>query len=151
MPFDGSRPARANVRWTLETAVALAVTQMTARGPTAPPAFGRVEPRTETNSSSAICQSNVAGVHGIMKPFCFAAAFVVLTAGCSSTWSPANNQAARPSPANTDTYILHTTNGAMPSDSTSTPPRLSVGVSYPDTQLILPWFLNDIINFINYR
>ena len=86
-----------------------------------------------------------------MKPFCFAAAFVVLTAGCSSTWSPANNQAARPSPANTDTYILHTTNGAMPGDPTSTPPRLSVGVSYPDTQLILPWFLNDIINFINYR
>jgi hypothetical protein len=27
----------------------------------------------------------------------------------------------------------------------------SVGVGYPDTQLILPWFLNDIINFINYR
>src|SRR5882762_4627143 len=29
MPFDGSRPARANVRWTLETAVALAVARMT--------------------------------------------------------------------------------------------------------------------------
>ncbi|MDN7183379.1 hypothetical protein M0D69_36310 [Caballeronia sp. SEWSISQ10-4 2] len=86
-----------------------------------------------------------------MKPFCVAAAFVVLTAGCSSAWSPANNQTARPSPANTDTYILHTTSGAMPGDSMSTPPRLSVGVSYPDTQLILPWFLNDIINFINYR
>jgi len=86
-----------------------------------------------------------------MKPFCFAAAFVVLTTGCSSTWSPANSQTARPSPADTDTYILHTTNGAMRGDSTSTPPRLRVGVSYPDTQLILPWFLNDIINFVNYR
>ncbi|MEA3113324.1 MAG: hypothetical protein QOG58_3123 [Caballeronia sp.] len=86
-----------------------------------------------------------------MKSFCFAAAFVVLTAGCSSTSSPANNQTARPSAANTDTYILHTADGAMPGDSESTPPRLSVGVSYPDTQLILPWFLNDIIDFINYH
>jgi hypothetical protein len=86
-----------------------------------------------------------------MKPFCFAAAIVVLTAGCSSMRSPANNQTARPSPADTDTYILHATDGATPGDSTSKPPRLSVGVSYPDTQLILPWFLSDIINFINYR
>ncbi|TDN57730.1 hypothetical protein [Paraburkholderia sp. BL10I2N1] len=86
-----------------------------------------------------------------MKPFCFAAALVVLTAGCSSTLSPANNQTARPGPAETDTYILHATDGTTPGDSTSKPPRLSVGVSYPDTQLILPWFLNDIINFVNYR
>ena len=86
-----------------------------------------------------------------MKPFCFAAALVVLIAGCASTGSPANNQAARPNTAYTDTYILHSTDGATPSDSTSKPPRLSVGTSYPDTQLILPWFLNDIINLINYR
>jgi len=86
-----------------------------------------------------------------MKPFCFAAALVVFTAGCSSALSPANNQVARPSPADTDAYILHTTNSSMPGYSTSKPPRLSVGVSYPDTQLILPWFLNDIINFVNYR
>jgi hypothetical protein len=86
-----------------------------------------------------------------MRPFCFAAALVVLTAGCASTWSPANNQTARPSPADTDTYILHTTNSATPGGSTSKRPRLSVGVSDPDTQLILPWFLNDIINFVNYR
>jgi hypothetical protein len=86
-----------------------------------------------------------------MKPFCFAAALVVLTAGCTSTESPANHQTARPSPADTNTYILHSTNGTTPGDSTSKPPRLSVGVSYSDTQLILPWFLNDIINFVNYR
>jgi len=84
-----------------------------------------------------------------MKTFCFAAALVVLTAGCASTWSPANHQTARPSPANADTYIPHTTDGATPADSTSKPPRLSVGVSYPDTQLILPWFLTDIINAVN--
>jgi hypothetical protein len=86
-----------------------------------------------------------------MKPICFAVAFVVLTAGCTSTGSPANNQTARPNPADTDTYILHATDGATPGDATSKPPRLSVGVSYPDTQLILPWFLNDIINLVDYR
>ncbi len=86
-----------------------------------------------------------------MKSFCLAAALVVLGAGCASTSSPSNDQSARPGPADTDTYILHTTNGAMPRDSTSKPPRLTVGVSDPGTQLILPWFLNDIINFVNYR
>jgi hypothetical protein len=54
-----------------------------------------------------------------MKPFCFAAAFVVLTAGCSSTRSPANNQTPRPSPVDTDTYILHTTDGATDKDGQS--------------------------------
>ena len=86
-----------------------------------------------------------------MKPFYFAAILVVLTAGCSSTWTPASNQTARPNSIDTDSYILHNTGGATRADTTSKPPRLSVGVSYPDTQLILPWFLNDIINFVNYR
>ncbi|CAE6773364.1 hypothetical protein R75465_03705 [Paraburkholderia aspalathi] len=86
-----------------------------------------------------------------MKSFCFAAALVVLTGGCTSTWSPTNSQTAGPSPADTDTYILHSTNGATPGGSTPKRPRLSVGVSDPDTQLILPWFLNDIINFVNYH
>jgi hypothetical protein len=86
-----------------------------------------------------------------MKPFCFAAALVVLTAGCSSASSPPNYQTARPSPADTDTYILHSTDGMTPADSTSKQPRLTVGVSDPTTQLILPWFLNDIINLVNYR
>jgi hypothetical protein len=84
-----------------------------------------------------------------MKSFCSAAALVVLVliAGCASTGSPANNQTARPSPAGAVTYVPHTPDGAPPGDSTSKPPRLSVGTSYPDTQLILPWFLNDIINW----
>ena len=86
-----------------------------------------------------------------MRPFCFAAALALLTAGCASTWSPANNHTARPRLADTDTYILHSTDGMTPADSTSKPPRLTVGVSYSDTQLILPWFLNDIINFVNYH
>lgn len=86
-----------------------------------------------------------------MKPFCFAVVFVVLASGCTSTSSPANDQTMRPASADTDTYILHSPNGAPPSDAASRPPRLTVGVSDPDTQLILPWFLNDIINFVNYR
>jgi hypothetical protein len=90
-------------------------------------------------------------VHTIIKPFCFAAAVVVLIAGCSSTSSPADNQSSRSGAADADTYILHGTNGATPGNSTSRPPRLAVGTSYSDTQLILPWFLNDIINFVNYR
>jgi hypothetical protein len=86
-----------------------------------------------------------------MKRICFAAGLVVLIAGCSSTSSPADNRTAGRTPADTDTYLFHTPNGVMPQGSTSKPPRLSVGVSYSDTQLILPWFLNDIINFVNYH
>lgn len=80
-----------------------------------------------------------------MKPFCFAAVLFVLTAGCTSTSPQVNGRTAGPRSADTDGYILHTP------DSASRPPRLSVGTSYPDTQLILPWFLNDIIDFVNYR
>jgi hypothetical protein len=89
----------------------------------------------------------IAGVQPIMKPICLTAVLVVFVAGCAS----AGNQTAQPGLADADTYILHSTNGATPGDATSKPPRLTVGTSYPDTQLILPWFLNDIINFINYR
>lgn len=85
----------------------------------------------------------------MMKPLRFAAALVVLSAGCTSTWPPAASQTAQPAPADTDSYILHST--APPAGAASKPPRLTVGTSFPDTQLILPWFLNDIINFVNYR
>jgi len=52
-------------------------------------------------------------------------------------------------PADTHTYIPCANHGATRGDSTSKPPVLSVGVSYSDTQLILPWFLTDIINAVN--
>lgn len=80
-----------------------------------------------------------------MKPVCFAAAIVVLFAGCTSTSPPANGV------ANNASYVLPAPNGAPPQDAAARPPRLTVGTSYPDTQLILPWFLNDVINFVNYR
>jgi hypothetical protein len=69
-----------------------------------------------------------------MKPICAAVAIavVMLTAGCASTWPPSGSQTGQPVTA-----------------AASKPPRLSVGTSYPDTELILPWFLTDIINFVN--
>ncbi|MCP3726078.1 hypothetical protein M3I53_23610 [Paraburkholderia sp. CNPSo 3272] len=78
-----------------------------------------------------------------MKGFCCAAFLALLVAGCASP-SP-------PPAAETDSYMLHSPDGAHSGAPTSKPPRLTVGVSDPDTQLILPWFLNDIINFVNYR
>ncbi|QGZ59014.1 hypothetical protein [Paraburkholderia acidiphila] len=77
-----------------------------------------------------------------MKRLCCAAFFALLVAGCASSPPPA---------ADTDTYMLHTPDSTRPGAPASKPPRLTVGVSDPDTQLILPWFLNDIINFVNYR
>jgi hypothetical protein len=87
-----------------------------------------------------------------MKPFRYAiaaVALVLLITGCASTWLPATNQTAQPIPADTNTYIPRANHVAMRGDSASKPPVLSVGVSYPDAQLILPWFLTDIINAIN--
>jgi len=85
----------------------------------------------------------------LMKPFCSLIALVVLTAGCASTWPPANHQITQHIPADSSTYVPRANHSAMRGDSTSKPPRLSVGVSYSDTQLILPWFLTDIINAVN--
>jgi hypothetical protein len=87
----------------------------------------------------------------IMKPLCFATVLVVLVAGCASPSSPTSGRAPQPGPDDTDTYILHSPEYSPRPVASSRPPRLTVGVSDPDTQLILPWFLNDIINFINYR
>ena len=83
-----------------------------------------------------------------MKPLRLAVALVALTAGCTSTSPPTTYQAARTSSPDAGGY---TSSGAPPNDAASRPPRLSVGTSYPDTQLILPWFLNYIIDFVNYR
>jgi hypothetical protein len=84
-----------------------------------------------------------------MKSFCSTAALAVLAAGCSSTWSPANKQTTQHIPAYTDTCVPCANHGATHADSTSKPPVLSVSASDPDTQLILPWFLTDIINAVN--
>ena len=85
----------------------------------------------------------------VMKPFCFAAALVVLTVGCASTWPPADNRITEQIRADTTTRIPRANHCLPCGDCTSKPPVLSVCVSYSDTQLILPWFLTDIINAIN--
>ena len=86
----------------------------------------------------------------LMKTFFSVVALVALTAGCASTWPPANDQIAQQIPADSSADIARANRGATTrGDPTSKPPRLSVGVSYSDTQLILPWFLTDIINAVN--
>lgn len=83
-----------------------------------------------------------------MKSRCLAAVLtisIVLATGC--TTPPASNQQT----SDTNTYLLHSPERPPSADSASRPPRLTVGTSYPDTQLILPWFLNDLIDLVNYR
>jgi hypothetical protein len=98
------------------------------------------------------CRSNIAGVH-IMKRF-YVSATVAITAifaaGCSSTWPPSAERATRqvpPTAATSTTPTARTDQHA--SKSKPKPPVLSVRVTDPGTQLILPWFLADIINAVN--
>jgi hypothetical protein len=90
-----------------------------------------------------------------MKSFIFAAAalvpLVLVTAGCASASPPANRETVWPGQPGTNAYVPHAPDGATSAGTSSRPPRLTVGTSYSDTQLILPWFLNDVINFVNYR
>ncbi|KVO62868.1 hypothetical protein WL37_17815 [Burkholderia ubonensis] len=74
-------------------------------------------------------------------------ALVVLVAGCSSALS--TQPIARQIPPDTHTCASRASPCATRDAATSKPPVLSVGVSDPDTQLILPWFLTDIINAVN--
>ena len=84
-----------------------------------------------------------------MKPYRFVAALAVLTAGCSSAWPPGNQTRVQPLPSETDAHVPCVNHGAARAGCTSKPPVLVVGVSDPDTQLILPWFLTDIVNAVN--
>lgn len=95
-------------------------------------------------------QSEVPRVH-VMKPFRSTAALVVLAAGCCSTSPPAPRQTVQPLQADTYTCTPSANHNATRAEVASNPPRLRVGVSDPDTQLILPWFLTDIINAVNTR
>jgi hypothetical protein len=91
---------------------------------------------------------NFAGVYSLMKSRCLATVLpllAVLATGCTTTAS-SNQQATA-----TSTYLLHAPERSPYADAASRPPRLTVGTSYSDTQLILPWFLNDLIDFVNYR
>jgi hypothetical protein len=86
-----------------------------------------------------------------MKPFRSTAALVVLVAGCCSTSPPAPRQTVQPLRTDTHTCPPSANPNATRAEVESNPPRLRVGVSDPDTQLILPWFLTDIVNAVNTR
>ncbi|MEC5408163.1 hypothetical protein VOM14_21655 [Paraburkholderia sp. MPAMCS5] len=87
-----------------------------------------------------------------MKPFCLFIAMgaAVLAAGCSSAWPPAHEAASgslsQQAPQRPHQQAPQQAPQQQPPHK---PPVLSVGVSDPDTQLILPWFLADIVNAIN--
>ncbi|WOD15156.1 hypothetical protein [Paraburkholderia kirstenboschensis] len=92
-----------------------------------------------------------------MKPFYVAATAAVAAAvtmplgGCSSAWPPpAEPVAQHASPAN-ETRASPAYQGATTTAPATKPPALSVGVTDPNTQLILPWFLADIVNAVNTR
>lgn len=78
-----------------------------------------------------------------MKSICTAAALALLSAGCASTQGRADALSVPPGAAPAHAYVPAGDRGAQP--------RLTVGVSDPNTQLILPWFLNDVVDFVNYR
>lgn len=75
-----------------------------------------------------------------MKVFACAAAMMLSLAASTPAWSDANDvSAATATPA------------ANQNSSKAAEPVLRVGVSDPNTQLILPWFLADIVDAINNR
>jgi hypothetical protein len=77
-----------------------------------------------------------------MSTLRFAAALLLLATSCAPAWSYAGTTAAPSAQQNTV--------AAEPANAQSADkPRLTVGVSDPNTQLILPWFLTDIINAVN--
>ncbi|MDP9647665.1 hypothetical protein [Paraburkholderia caledonica] len=97
-----------------------------------------------------------------MKPFYVAAtagiavvaAATMLLAGCSSAWPPPGEPVASHVSATTETRTSSAYQGAKPATAAAPvarPPALSVGVTDPGTQLILPWFLADIVNAVNTR
>ncbi len=83
-----------------------------------------------------------------MTPVRSIVALAIMTAGCA-TWPVANDQMAQRIPAESNAYSPRPNDGAATGEATAKPPRLSVGVSYYDTQLFLPWFLTYFINAVN--
>ena len=92
-----------------------------------------------------------------MKSIClaaFLAAFLAaLVTGCAATWPSAgpaaNNQAAQ-QPAAADTRSPQPIAGAQPGDDPQPKSqKLVVRTGYPDTRLILPWFLSGPIDYVN--
>ena len=78
-----------------------------------------------------------------------AAVVTVLVAGCSSASPPLGESVAQRRPPVTETRAARSHQDGARAEPGSGQPVLSVGVSDPDTQLILPWFLADIVDAVN--
>jgi len=79
------------------------------------------------------------------------AAVTVVLSACSTAWPPPGEATAhQPSTGTAEHSALaaQTPQHAAPKLNR---PALTVGVTDPNTQLILPWFLADTINAINTR
>ncbi|SFT81817.1 hypothetical protein SAMN05192563_1004153 [Paraburkholderia aspalathi] len=81
----------------------------------------------------------------------FAAPLVLFAAACSSAWSYASVQPVPVVESNTLTPNQATASGPRNTAQPVDRPVLSIGVSDPNTQLILPRLLTDIINAVNSR
>lgn len=80
-----------------------------------------------------------------------AATVTVLLSACSTAWPPPGGSTAhQPSTGTVEhrAVAAQTPQYAAPKPNR---PALTVGVTDPNTQLILPWFLADTINAINTR
>lgn len=85
-----------------------------------------------------------------MKALHSAAAVVMFALACPLAWACAGTQTSsevRAATAEPGPTVAHEPGHAAP----AAKPVISVGTTYPDTQLILPWFLTDIINAVNTR
>jgi hypothetical protein len=86
-----------------------------------------------------------------MNALRFGASLVLFAAACSPAWSYVSVQPVQAvqsdTPAPNQVVIPHPKNTAQPVDR----PVLGIGLSDPNTQLILPQLLTDIINALNSR
>jgi hypothetical protein len=80
-----------------------------------------------------------------------AAPLFLFAACCAPAWSYASVLIAQSPQQNTLAPEPATAQEAQFNAHPSDRPILAVGVSDPNTQLILPWFLTDVINAVNSR
>lgn len=85
-----------------------------------------------------------------MKRYRYFGASMMAAAASFATVCYAGTQAAQiPPHRQTNECAVSADPSITPTGSPSKPPVLSVGVSDPNTKLILPWFLTDIVNAVN--
>jgi hypothetical protein len=86
-----------------------------------------------------------------MTPLRFVAPFVLLSAAWTPAWSYASVQVAQSPQQNMLAPYPATAHEPQDAAQASDKAIFTVGVGDPDTQLILPRFLTDLINAVNAR